>query len=46
MEAHKYSHLEIFRLLACGEKEIEGGKGYDLETVLAEAESLLRETKP
>ena len=48
MEAYKHSQheLEILRLLAHGEKEIETGKGYDLEAVLAEADSLLREKKP
>jgi hypothetical protein len=48
MEAYKHSQheLEILRLLARGEKEIEAGKGYDLDAVLAEADSLLRETKP
>jgi hypothetical protein len=33
------------RLLVRGEKEIEVGKGYDLEVVLVETHSLLRETK-
>jgi hypothetical protein len=44
MEAYKHSQqeLEILRLLARGEKEIEAGKGYDLDAVLAEADSLLR----
>jgi len=48
MEAYKHSQheLEILHLLARGEKEIEAGKGFDLETVLAEADSLLKETKP
>jgi hypothetical protein len=48
MEAYEHSQheLELLRLLARGEKEIETGKGYDLEVVLAEADSLLRETKP
>jgi prevent-host-death family protein len=32
---------EILRLLAKGEKEIEAGIGYDLDTVLAEADELL-----
>jgi hypothetical protein len=47
MEAYKHSQheLEILRLLACGEKEIEAGKGVDLEVVLAEADSLLKEKK-
>jgi len=48
MEAYEHSQheLELLRLLARGEKEIEAGKGYDLEAVLAEADSLLKETKP
>jgi hypothetical protein len=29
---------ELLRLLAKGEKEIEAGEGYDLDTVLAEPE--------
>jgi prevent-host-death family protein len=33
--------LEILRLLARGEKEIEAGAGFDLESVLAEADALL-----
>jgi len=33
--------LEILRLLARGEKEVEAGVGFDLETVLAEADALL-----
>ena len=32
---------ELLRLLARGEREIEIGEGYDLDTVLAEADSLL-----
>ncbi len=32
---------EILRLLAKGEKEIEAGIGYELNTVLAEADELL-----
>lgn len=48
MEAYEHSQheLELLRLLARGEKEIEAGKGYDLDVVLAEADSLLKETKP
>ena len=34
--------LELLRLLARGEKEIEVGKGHDLDAVLAEADSLLK----
>lgn len=32
---------EILRLLAKGEKEIEAGIGYDLDTVLAEADEVI-----
>jgi len=48
MEAYKHSQheVEILRLLACGEKEIEADKGVDLEVVLAEADSFLKKTKP
>lgn len=35
---------ELLRLLACGEKEIAAGKGYDLDAVLAEADALLQES--
>jgi prevent-host-death family protein len=44
MEAYEHSQheLEILRLLAQGEKEIEAGKGYDLDTVLTEADALLK----
>jgi prevent-host-death family protein len=34
---------ELLRLLAKGEKEIEAGEGYDLDSVLAEADALLAE---
>ncbi|MEK6654683.1 MAG: type II toxin-antitoxin system Phd/YefM family antitoxin [Thermodesulfobacteriota bacterium] len=34
---------ELLRLLAQGDKEIAAGKGYDLDTVLAELDSLLAE---
>jgi hypothetical protein len=43
MQAQEYHQLELLRLLACGEKEIEAGKGNDLDAVFAEADSLLRE---
>jgi len=48
MEAYEHSQheLELLLLLARGEKEIEAGKGYDLDAVLAEADSLLKEIKP
>ncbi|MCL4457075.1 MAG: type II toxin-antitoxin system Phd/YefM family antitoxin [Nitrospirae bacterium] len=42
---HTQHELEILRLLASGEKEIEAGKGYDLDVVLAEADSLLEGMK-
>ena len=42
---HSQHELELLRLLARGEKEIEVGKGYDLDVVLAEADALLKETK-
>jgi prevent-host-death family protein len=42
----RFQHeLELLRLLALGEKEIEQGKGHDLATVLKEADSLLKEMK-
>jgi prevent-host-death family protein len=34
---------ELLRLLAKGHREIETGKGYDLDTVLTEADALLAE---
>jgi prevent-host-death family protein len=34
---------ELLRLLAKGEEEIEAGEGYDLDSILAEAHSLLSE---
>jgi hypothetical protein len=37
---HTLHELEVLRLLARGEKEIETGKGYDLDAVLSEADSL------
>ena len=40
---HSQHELELVRLLAQGEKEIEAGKGYDLDVVLSEADKLLRE---
>lgn len=43
----RYQHeLEILRLLARGEREIEEGKGFDLDAVLTEADALLKETAP
>ena len=32
---------ELLKLLAKGDREIESGKGYDLDTVLAEADAIL-----
>lgn len=42
---HTQHELELLRLLARGEKEIEAGKGFELDAVLAEADALLRETQ-
>jgi len=43
VEAYEKSEheKEILRLLAKGDKEIEIGKGYDIDTVLAEADLIL-----
>jgi prevent-host-death family protein len=43
VEAYEKSEneKEILRLLAKGDREIETGEGYDLDAVLAEADSLL-----
>ncbi len=38
--------LELLRLLARGDKEIEAGIGCDLESVLKEADGLLESIKP
>ena len=48
MEVYEASQheLEILRLLARGEKEIEAGVGYDLESVLKEADHFLETAKP
>jgi prevent-host-death family protein len=48
MEVYEHSQheMEVLHLLARGEKEIEAGKGYDLDAVLAEADSLLKEMEP
>jgi hypothetical protein len=38
----KFEHeKELLHLLAKGDREIEKGEGYDLETILAEADALL-----
>lgn len=41
--AHTQHELEVLRLLARGEKEIEAGAGFSLEEVMVEADSLLAE---
>jgi hypothetical protein len=43
VDAYEKSEQEkaLLRLLAKGEKEIEAGEGYDLDTVFAEADALL-----
>jgi prevent-host-death family protein len=48
VEAYEKSEheKEILRLLAKGDREIEMGEGYDLDTVLAEADSFLAEEHP
>ncbi len=38
--------LEILRLLARGEKEIEAGESFDMESVFADADTYLNETNP
>jgi prevent-host-death family protein len=45
MEAFEQSEhdIELLRLLAKGEREIEAGEGHDLDSVLAEADALLSE---
>ena len=40
---HSQHELELLWLLARGEREIEAGKGYDLDAVLTEADILLEE---
>ncbi len=40
---HSRNELELMRLLARGQKEIEAGAGYDLDAVLAEADILLED---
>jgi prevent-host-death family protein len=43
VEAYEKSEheKELLRLLARGEREIEAGEGYDLDTVLSEADAFL-----
>jgi prevent-host-death family protein len=43
---HAQHENEILRLLARGEKEIEAGTGYELDSVLKEADKILNGTKP
>ncbi len=45
VEAYEHSQheLEILRLLARGEKEIEAGEGRELDAVMADADALLEE---
>lgn len=45
VEAYEKSEHEkaLLRLLAIGDREIELGEGYDLDTVLSEADALLAE---
>lgn len=40
---HTQHELEILKILAQGEKDIEAGVGFDLEDVMAEAKALLAE---
>jgi len=40
---HTQHELEILRLIAAGEKEIEAGTGHGLNDILAEADALLKE---
>jgi prevent-host-death family protein len=40
---HTQQELEILRLLARGERDIEAGLGFDLESVLSEADAFLAE---
>lgn len=48
MEAYEEAQheLDILRLLAKGEKEIEAGVGYDLDEALKEADRHLETSKP
>ena len=38
---HAQHEIELLRLLAWGEKEIEAGSGYDLDDVMKEADKIL-----
>ena len=42
-DEHRQRELEPLRLLTKAEREIEAGKGYDLDTVLSEANALLEQ---
>jgi len=42
---HAQHEIEILRLLAHGEKEIEAGVGFEMEAVFAEADKFVHETK-
>lgn len=42
-DQHTLHELEILRLLAAGEKEIEISRGHGLDDVLDEADALLKE---
>jgi prevent-host-death family protein len=42
---HTQHELEILRLLARGEKELEAGVGFDMDAVFAEADKFLDEIK-
>ena len=48
MEAYEDAQreLEVLRLLARGEKEIDGGIGHELDEVLKEADRFLEAAKP
>lgn len=48
MEVYETSQheLDILRLLARGEKEIEAGIGYEMDEVLKEADRFLESSKP
>jgi prevent-host-death family protein len=48
MQAYEESQheIDVLRLLARGEKEIEAGVGYELDEVLKEADRFLEHSKP
>jgi hypothetical protein len=43
MKKYEHTQHELELLVAHGEKEIEAGVGFDLKTVLAEADEMLAE---